>query len=90
MPVKAVTDSAGAQLAMMRRRIKKECANPECDIVFEGLAITDYCSDECRHRAAYLRRKARAGEAVASKEAPVKKAVRVKKRGARKKAQRRH
>lgn len=57
--VRAPTDSVGAQLAMMRRRSKKKCANDECGRKFEGLAITSYCSDECRFRAAYLRRKKR-------------------------------
>ena len=57
--VRAPTDSVGAQLAMMRKRSKKKCANPECGTKFEGLAITNYCSDECRFRAAYLRRKKR-------------------------------
>lgn len=54
--VRAPTDSVGAQLAMMRKRHKKTCANYECGRRFEGLAITNYCSDECRFRAAYLRR----------------------------------
>ena len=54
---RAPTDSVGAQMAMMRKRSKKKCANPECKTGFEGLTITQYCSDECRFRAAYLRRK---------------------------------
>jgi len=54
--LRAPTDSVGAQLAMMRKRSKKTCANDECGRRFEGLAITNYCSDECRFRAAYLRR----------------------------------
>ena len=54
---KAATDSVGAQMAMMRRRTTKTCQNPECEETFEGLAVTNYCSDECRFRAAYLRRK---------------------------------
>lgn len=54
--VKAPSDSIGAQMAMMRKRYKKNCANPECGDMFEGLRITNYCSDECRFRAAYLRR----------------------------------
>lgn len=54
--VRAPTDSVGAQLAMMRKRSRKTCANSECGRRFEGLAITNYCSDECRFRAAYLRR----------------------------------
>ena len=56
MASKAHSDSVGAQMAMMRKRHKKKCANPECGDKFEGLAITEYCSDECRFRAAYLRR----------------------------------
>lgn len=60
MPAKAATDSLGAQLAMLRKRDKKNCQNPECNMKFEGLRITNYCSDECRFRAAYLRRKAKA------------------------------
>jgi hypothetical protein len=60
MPARAATDSVGAQLAMMRKRNTKICKNPECEIKFEGLTITNYCSDECRFRAAYLRRKERA------------------------------
>ena len=55
--LKAPSDSAGAQLAMMRKRAKKKCQNPECGEAFEGLAITNYCSDECRFRAAYLRKR---------------------------------
>ena len=54
---KAASDSVGAQLSMMRKRSKKTCENPECGAEFIGLAITNYCSDECRFRAAYLRRK---------------------------------
>jgi len=54
---KAHSDSVGAQMAMMRKRSKKKCENPECRKSFEGLTITHYCSDECRFRAAYLRRK---------------------------------
>ena len=54
---KAHSDSVGAQMAMMRKRSKKKCANPECKKQFEGLTITKYCSDECRFRHAYLRRK---------------------------------
>ena len=53
---KAHSDSVGAQMAMMRKRSKKSCENPECKKRFEGLTITHYCSDECRFRAAYLRR----------------------------------
>ena len=53
---KAPSDRAGAQMAMMRKRWKKICENPECEKKFEGLAITNYCSDGCRFRAAYLRR----------------------------------
>jgi len=56
MAAKAHSDSVGAQMAMMRKRSKKTCGNPECAKRFEGLAITHYCSDECRFRAAYLRR----------------------------------
>ena len=56
MVAKAHSDSVGAQMAMMRKRHKKKCANSECGRTFEGLAITNYCSDECRFRAAYLRR----------------------------------
>ena len=55
--VKATSDSVGAQLSMMRKRTKKTCENPECGKTFTGLAVTSYCSDECRFRAAYLRRK---------------------------------
>lgn len=55
--LKAPTDSVGAQMAMMRKREKKACENPECGKTFDGLTITRYCSDECRFRAAYLRRK---------------------------------
>ena len=55
--VKATSDSVGAQLAMMRKRGSKNCENPECGKKFKGLAITNYCSDECRFRAAYLRRR---------------------------------
>lgn len=54
---RAHSDSVGAQMAMMRKRSKKKCGNPECGKGFEGLTITTYCSDECRFRAAYLRRK---------------------------------
>lgn len=57
--VKAPSDSIGAQLAMMRKRSNKTCANPNCGKKFEGLAITNYCSDACRFRAAYLRRRKR-------------------------------
>lgn len=57
---KAPTDSVGAQMAMMRKLSSKTCQNPECDKKFKGLAITNYCSDECRFRSAYLRRKAEA------------------------------
>jgi len=53
---RAHSDSVGAQMAMMRKRSKKTCANPECKKRFTGLTITHYCSDECRFRAAYLRR----------------------------------
>ncbi len=56
MPAKAASDSVGAQLAMMRKRTKKRCENPECNKRFQGLAITNYCSDQCRFRAAYLRK----------------------------------
>jgi hypothetical protein len=59
---KAASDSVGAQLAMMRRREKKVCENFECQKKFEGLAITSYCSDQCRFRAAYLRRVGKAGK----------------------------
>lgn len=62
MGVKAATDSVGAQLAMMRKRVKKTCENPECGKQFMGLAITNYCSDPCRFRAAYLRRKEKEAE----------------------------
>ncbi len=65
MPAKAATDSLGAQLAMLRKRDKKRCQNPECNAKFEGLAITRYCSDECRFRAMYLRRTAKAQQAAA-------------------------
>lgn len=58
MPAKAASDSVGAQLAMMRKRTKKQCENPECNRKFQGLAITNYCSDQCRFRAAYLRKTA--------------------------------
>jgi len=57
MASRAASDSIGAQLAMMRKRNKKVCGNPECKLKFDGLSITTYCSDECRFRAAYLRRK---------------------------------
>lgn len=60
MPTRAATDSVGAQLAMMRKRDMKTCQNPDCRTKFEGLAITRYCSDECRFRAMYLRRKEKA------------------------------
>jgi hypothetical protein len=56
MAARAATDSVGAQLAMMRKREAKTCQNPECGRKFKGLAITKYCSDECRFRAAYLRK----------------------------------
>lgn len=63
MAAKAQTDSAGAQLSMMRKYVDRTCQNPECDkgkngkpAVFKGLAVTRYCSDECRFRAQYLRR----------------------------------
>lgn len=55
----AHSDSVGAQMAMMRKRGWKKCANPECGKRFEGLTITSYCSDDCRFRAAYLRRKSK-------------------------------
>lgn len=55
--VKAASDSVGAQMSMMRKRTQKVCENPECDKRFKGLTITSYCSDECRFRAAYLRRR---------------------------------
>ncbi len=58
--LKAASDSVGAQMAMLRKRSKKVCENEECGRRFEGLAITNYCSDECRFRAAYLRRRDRA------------------------------
>ena len=54
---KAHSDSLGAQMAMKRKRTTKKCENPECGKKFEGLTITKYCSDECRFRHAYLRRK---------------------------------
>ncbi len=60
MPVKAASENPGAALAMLRQRDTKQCHNPECDEMFEGLVITGYCSDECRFRAGYLRRKERA------------------------------
>lgn len=70
MAAKAATDSAGAQLSMMRKIVDRTCENPDCDkgpggkpAVFKGLAVTRYCSDECRFRAAYLRRTARAAAA---------------------------
>jgi hypothetical protein len=56
--IKAASDSVGAQMAMMRKRKRKSCANPECKEKFDGLTITVYCSDACRFRAAYLRRQA--------------------------------
>ena len=59
MTMRAHSESVGAQMAMMRKRSKKKCENPECGKRFEGLTITHYCSDECRFRAAYLRRKDR-------------------------------
>lgn len=68
MPVKAASDNVGAALAMLRRRDTKECLNPECKTVFEGMEVTNYCSNECRYAAAYLRRKERAA-AKARKEA---------------------
>lgn len=64
MAFKAPSDSIGAQMAMMRKRTKKNCENPECGKRFEGLTITQYCSDECRFRAAYLRRREREEHAV--------------------------
>lgn len=57
MAAKAGSDSLGAQLAFMREVSKKKCMNRECNNTFEGLAIAKYCSDECRFREAYLRRK---------------------------------
>ena len=68
MPVKAASDNVGAALAMLRRRNTKKCLNPGCKNVFEGMVVTNYCSDECRYAAAYLRRKERAA-AKARKEA---------------------
>jgi hypothetical protein len=73
MPVRAASDNAGAALAMLRRRDTKECLHPECKNVFEGMEVTNYCSDECRYAAAYLRRKDRAA-AKARKEARKQKA----------------
>lgn len=52
-----IPESVGAQLARKRKRVTKICQNPECGIEFQGLAVSNYCSDECRFRAAYLRRK---------------------------------
>lgn len=49
--------SAGAALAMQRKRETKYCENPECEKEFEGISISRFCSDECRWRAAYLVRK---------------------------------
>ena len=60
MPVKAASDSVGAQLAMMRKRETKTCQYAPCSDEFEGLSITKYCSDECRFKDAYLRRLERA------------------------------
>ncbi len=62
MVARAASDNVGARLAMMRKRNTKECLSPECDEVFEGLEVTNYCSDECRFRSAYLRRKAKAAK----------------------------
>jgi len=71
MPVKAASDSVGAQMSMMRKRSKKVCENPECRTKFTGLAVARFCSDECRFRGAYLR-------AEAEEEAKQKAAVRKK------------
>lgn len=43
-------------MAMMRKRSKKTCKNPECRKKFVGLAVASFCSDACRFRGAYLRR----------------------------------
>lgn len=57
MALQAHSDSIGAQMALMRKRGWKKCANSECKKRFMGFTITQYCSDACRFRAAYLRRK---------------------------------
>lgn len=59
MPARAASDNVGAMLAMLRRRDVKECLNPDCKTTFEGLEVANYCSDECRYAAAYVRRKER-------------------------------
>lgn len=79
MAVRAATESIGAQMAMMRTRSAKTCANVDCTQgkdgkrkKFDGLKITDYCSDECRYRAAYLRKKALAADIERSNQARAK------------------
>jgi len=82
MPARAASENAGAALAMLRRRNTEECLNPECHEVFEGLVVTNYCSNECRFRAAYLRRRERAEEKAQEREVHLK-ARRLKARRAR-------
>jgi len=72
MPAKAASDNAGAALAMLRKRNTEECQNPECHEVYEGLEVTNYCSNECRFRAAYLRRRDRAEEQEVEHQAQLK------------------
>lgn len=54
----ATSDSVGAQLSALRKTQTKVCANKECKKTFKGLAVTKFCSDECRFRHAYVKRTA--------------------------------
>lgn len=48
-----MTDKPGAQLAALRRKVKKTCF---CGTEFEGLVQAKFCSHACRQRE-YRRKK---------------------------------
>lgn len=47
--------SLGSQLAALRRRVPHKCAI--CQKEFTALSKARYCSNACRQKAAYYRRK---------------------------------
>jgi hypothetical protein len=51
----AVSTHAGKELAAQRKRVKKNCA--VCDREIVALKQAKYCSNRCRQRAKYLRQK---------------------------------
>jgi len=54
--------NAASQLASMRRIVSHTC--PVCETEFEGLKRAVYCSEACKQRAKYQRKKAADADAA--------------------------